>query len=239
MSEQSAESNGENSVKRLRNHRSPFIEWIRETSIVLVMAMLLSVGLRTFVFQAFYVPSVSMQDTLMRNDRIIASKITKHLTTINRGDIIVFADPSDWLPDISPESGWRGKLIEILTWVGVLPSNSGQDLVKRVIAVGGDHVACCDAQGGITVNGYSLDESSYAIGRSDIVKFDVVVPADHYFVMGDNREFSSDSRYHLDEDFGTIADGQVVGQVTALIWPFNRFGTMKNPLADQPIPAAK
>lgn len=210
--------------------------WVRETTFILVFALVLSVLLRTFVFQAFYVPSGSMMDTLLINDRIIASKLALRFGQLHRGDIIVFSDPGDWLPEPETEDGFAGKVKQALTWVGVLPANSGKDLVKRVIGLPGDRVKCCDAGGNIVVNGYSLQESAYVLGKSTSVQFDIVVPAGRIFVMGDNREFSGDSRFHLEDHFGTVPLENVVGQVDLQIWPLSRFKTLANPLAEQPIP---
>ena len=211
--------------------------WLRETSVVLVLALALSVLLRTFIFQAFYVPSVSMMDTLNVNDRIVASKLSYRFGEVHRGDIIVFHDPSDWLSELPVQEGWQGKLSSFFTWIGVLPSNSGDDLVKRVIGLPGDHVKCCSPDGQIIVNGKALDEQAYAVGSSTDVTFDIVVPAGRVFVMGDNREHSADSRYHLDDHFGTVPMGNIVGQVVALVWPIERFDLPGNPMESLGIPA--
>lgn len=223
-----------NSTLRLRR----FGHWLRETAFILAFALILSIFLRTLVFQAFYVPSGSMMDTLLLNDRIIASKLALRFGELHRGDVVVFSDPGDWLPEPEVETGWRGSVKQALTWIGVLPANSGKDLVKRVIGLPGDHVKCCDVSGHIVVNGYSLNESDYVIGKSSSVQFDIVVPAGRVFVMGDNREFSGDSRFHLDEHAGAVPIANIVGQVDLLMWPIDRFKTLANPLADQPIPAA-
>lgn len=212
--------------------------WVRETSVILVFALGLSVLLRTFVFQAFYVPSGSMMDTLLVNDRIIASKLSLRFGSLERGDVIVFQDPGGWLPPVEQQPGAATTLNRVLTWIGVLPSNSGSDLVKRVIGLPGDHVKCCDVGGHILVNGKPLDESSYVKGATNTIEFDVTVPSGRYFVMGDNRENSGDSRLHLSEQFGSIPYDHIVGQVDLLIWPFNRFKTLANPLTAQAIPAA-
>jgi signal peptidase I len=138
-------------------------------------------------------------------------------------------DSSAWLPapDAAP-GGVRGALRTALTFVGLLPSDSGRDLVKRVIGVGGDHVACCDAQGRIEVNGVGLDEP-YIKGRTDQVTFDVTVPDGMVFVMGDNRGDSRDSRFHLDVNSGGVPVDNVVGRAFVTVWPFNRFGTLPIP----------
>ena len=118
-----------------------------------------------------------------------------------------------------------------LTFIGLLPSDSGQDLVKRVIAVGGDRIRCCDAAGRIVLNGVPLDESSYIKpgAGTDQVRFDVTVPADAVFVMGDNRANSRDSRYHLDVDSGGVPLGNVVGKVVLVVWPIDSFTTVGTP----------
>ena len=137
----------------------PFWRGFREIVIIVVVALALSALLRAFLIQAFYVPSASMEDTLRPGDRIIASKITTEISGVSRGEIVVFKDPGDWLPDPVPGGdSWRARVRDGLTFIGVLPSDSGDDLVKRVIGVAGDRVACCDAEGRIVVNGVPLDE---------------------------------------------------------------------------------
>lgn len=199
---------------------------LRETSIIVVSALVLSALVRAFLIQAFYVPSASMENTLLPSDRIIASKVTTKLTGVHRGEIVVFQDPSDWLPD---PVGDPNPIRHALTFIGLLPSDTGQDLVKRVIGVGGDRVACCDVEGRITVNGHPLDEP-YIIGPTDQVSFDATVPADSIFVLGDNRGDSRDSRYHMEQNNGAVPVDKVVGRVVAVVWPFNRLST-------EPIPS--
>lgn len=236
LSENADQETGQPAHSRVRLRG--FGHWLRETTFILAFALILSVLLRTLVFQAFYVPSGSMMNTLLQNDRIIASKLALRFGELHRGDVVVFGDPGNWLPEPEVESGWRGSLKQALTWIGVLPANSGKDLVKRVIGLPGDHVKCCDVSGHIVVNGYPLNESDYVVGNSTSVQFDIVVPNGRVFVMGDNREFSGDSRFHLDDHSGAVPISNIVGQVDLLMWPINRFKTLANPLADQPIPAA-
>ncbi|MEY3407777.1 MAG: signal peptidase [Actinomycetota bacterium] len=202
------------------------LNWFRETTFVIVMALGLSILLRTFIFQAFYVPSESMVSTFLRDDRIIASKLSYRFGEINRGDVVVFRDPGGWLSGPVEMQGIAGQINKVLTWVGVLPTNSGEDLVKRVIGLPGDRVACCAKGEGITVNGVAIDESEYVEGDTRTIKFDVIVPAGHIFVMGDNREYSADSRVHLNQNNGAVPIDNVVGQVVALVWPFDRFTQM-------------
>ena len=149
--------------------------WLRETTIIVISALVLSALVRAFLVQAFYVPSASMEDTLLIGDRIISSKITKTLSGVSRGEVVVFKDPGGWL-DAPPQhpGGLRGAVRTGLTFIGLLPSDSGQDLVKRALAVSGDRIACCDVSGRIVLNGVPLVED-YVKGPTDQVQFDVVV----------------------------------------------------------------
>jgi len=205
---------------------------IKELLLIVGVALVLSVLVRTFVAQAFFVPSSSMEDTLLIQDRILASKLSTDFGGTNRGEIVVFTDPGDWLPAPELPEGASGVVRNALMFVGLLPSDTGEDLVKRVIGVGGDRIVCCDADGRITVNGVALDESAYLKPGSgtDQVRFDIVVPENRLFVMGDNRADSSDSRYHLDEDNGTVSIDSVVGRVVAVVWPIAHW-------SGEPIPA--
>ncbi|MEZ5185666.1 MAG: signal peptidase I [Candidatus Nanopelagicales bacterium] len=203
--------------------------FVKEIVIILVVALGLSFLVRTFIVQAFYVPSQSMENTLMPNDRILASKITTRFAGVDRGQIVVFHDPGDWL-DASQKRSADG-LPGVLEWIGLLPSNTGDDLVKRVIAVGGDHVRCCSTDGRIVLNGVPLTEPYVKPGdTSDDVRFDVTVPQGRIFVMGDNRNASADSRYHLNDKQGTVPLDNVVGRVVLTVWPFSAFST-------HPVPA--
>jgi len=202
---------------------------VREFVLVILIALGLSAVVRAFVVQAFYVPSASMEQTLLVNDRIIASRVTTEFSGVARGEIVVFKDPAVWLPEPPPPAGGPlGWVQQALTFVGVLPSDSGKDLVKRVIGIGGDRVACCDSQGRIVVNGVPLDEQ-YVVGPTDQVLFDVDVPEDSVFVMGDNRGDSRDSRFHLDENNGSVPVDNVVGRVVVVMWPFDRLGIERIP----------
>jgi signal peptidase I len=203
---------------------------LREFAIIVICALVLSALVRAFVLQAFYVPSASMEQTLLPSDRIIAAKLTTKISGVRRGEVVVFRDPGGWLPLPDPKpGGWEGFIRDAATFVGLLPSESGQDLVKRVIAVGGDRIACCDSQGRIVLNGVSLDEP-YLNGSTDQVRFDVTLPQQTLFVMGDNRGDSRDSRFHLTEMNGGVPIDDVVGRAFLIAYPSERF-------SDLPVPA--
>lgn len=198
--------------------------FIRETAVVVVSALVLSVLVRTFIFQAFYVPSASMENTLLVNDRIVVSKISTRITGIHRGDVVVFHDPSHWLGDGYADP-YGTKFGHFLQYVGIVPANSGKDLVKRVIGVGGDRIQCCDTQGRIMRNGVGIDEPYIRSGSStNQVNFNVIVPEGYVFVMGDNRGNSEDSRFHLDLNNGMVPLKDVVGRVSVRVWPIGRIG---------------
>ena len=132
--------------------KNSLVRGIVEFVIIVVIALALATGIRTFVIQPFFVPSGSMKQTLQINDRVVASKITTSISGVGRGEIMVFKDPGNWLPVMQPaDDGWRSVMAKALTFVGLLPSDSGDDLVKRVIGIDGDRVACCNEAGQIVL----------------------------------------------------------------------------------------
>jgi signal peptidase I len=191
---------------------------------VIATALVLSIVVRTFIFQAFYVPSESMENTLIKNDRIVVNKVSTKITGIHRGDVVVFHDPGGWLGDGFPNP-YDSKLGRFMQFVGVLPSNSGNDLVKRVVGIGNDTLECCDVDGHILVNGRAVKENYTKPGNgTSQVSFKVIVPEGKVFVMGDNRGNSEDSRYHLDLNNGMVPVSEIVGRVSLKVWPLSRFG---------------
>ena len=193
----------------------------QEVLLLLVTALALAVVVKTLFVQAFYIPSGSMETTLDKDDRILVQKVTYWAGDVERGDIVVFDDPGGWLgPAESREAS--NVLQRGLSLIGLYPT--GGHLVKRVIAVGGDHIMCCDQQGRIEINGEPLEETYLRDGiKPSLTPFDQRVPEGSLWVMGDNRGDSSDSRAHLGAPRGGfVSTDDVVGRVWTVVWPSSR-----------------
>lgn len=206
--------------RRMGRKRRELPLW-QEMIVLLAIALGLAVVLKSLFVQAFYIPSASMHDTLIENDRILVEKPSYWFDTPERGDIVVFDDPGGWLGPAERVGG--NPFTEAMEFVGLYPS--GNHLVKRVIGVGGDRVRCCDEQERIRVNGVPLDESAYLPRGVEPSQqpFKVRVPEGHLWVMGDNRPQSADSRAHLgDPGGGFIPVDDVVGRVFVTVWPPDR-----------------
>lgn len=198
--------------------------WL-ELALLLALALVLSLIIKTFLVQMFFVPSESMEPLFIKDDRILVQKVGYWAGDVQRGDVVVFDDPGGWLgpdPKLNP-------LQKVLSAIGLYPT--GGHLVKRVIGVSGDRVKCCDTKGRITVNGVPLTEPYVKKGESPSDEdFDVKVPPGRLWVMGDNRANSEDSRFHRDlPGRGTIPEGDVVGKVWAIVWPLGRFDVISRP----------
>lgn len=220
--------------KDATNNGNKTLTIVKEIAFILVSAILLSLLVKTFFIQAFYIPSESMMNTLQKGDRILVNKLTPGVFDVNRGDIIVFKDPGGWLKSTTvPEKTGVSKWVSNgLAFIGLLPQDSGNHLVKRVIGISGDHVVCCDTAGRITVNGQPIEETSYIKEgvQPSTVAFDQIVPDDKLWVMGDNRSDSLDSRYNLGSaGGGFVPKKNVVGTAFVKAWPLGRMGFLKNP----------
>jgi signal peptidase I len=212
----------------------------RELPILIVIALALAILLKTFLVQAFFIPSGSMENTLQVGDRVMVNKVVYHLRDIKRGDIVVFDGLDSFTPEVQISEP-TNPVSKALSWfaglVGFAPP-SEKDFIKRVIGIPGDHVVCCDAKGRITVNGVALDESSYLYpgNKPSEQPFDIVVPPGRLWVMGDHRAMSSDSRSHLgDPGGGTVPESKVIGRAFVVIWPISHWSWLSNPSTfDQP-----
>lgn len=210
--------------------------WLRELLIVLVSALALSLILKTFVFQSFWIPSGSMEDTLEVKDRILVSLWRPGPLDLRHGDIVVFKDPGGWLsPSAEPEPTGAAKAWnDFATFVGLLPQDAGEHLVKRIIGLPGDTVACDPEDGIVTVNGEPLQEDYVKEGTESCpFAWEVTVPEDRAWVLGDNRSNSADSRAHLgDPGGGTIPLDSVVGTAFVTVWPVDHWKSLGNPYPD-------
>lgn len=194
---------------------------------------MLSLLIKTFLVQAFFIPSSSMEETLLVGDRVMVSKLAPGPLEVHRGDVVVFKDPGGWLPPRveKEQPAWREAATAVLTFVGLLPQDSGEHLIKRVIGVAGDRVACCDDDGRVTVNDVPLDEPYLAPGAiPSELTFSTTVPEGHVWVMGDNRQDSQDSRYKQgDPGGGSVPLDNVVGVAQLTVWPVDRWQVLRNP----------
>ena len=197
---------------------------LKELPILVVVALVVSLFIKTFVVQFFYIPSGSMENTLQIKDRVAVNKVPFISKSINRGDVVVFRDPNNWLPEIVDygTNKYVSKAKSALVAVGVLPNPTKQYLVKRVVGVAGDRIVCCTKTGNLTINDVEVTEPYiYAGNKPSEMTFDVTVPKGKIWVMGDHRGASADSRYHQDDiNKGFIPLSKVTGRVVAVIWPF-------------------
>ncbi len=208
---------------------------LREFPILIIVALAVSLLIKTFLVQFFYIPSGSMENTLQIGDRVAVNKLPFISKTINRGDVVVFRDPANWLPEPYEASGNKilGKIKDGLVTVGVLPNPAKQYLVKRVIGVAGDKVICCN-NGKLTINGKETSEPYiFAGNKASDLDFNITVPEGKIWVMGDHRGSSADSRYHQDDvNNGFVPVSKVTGKVFATIWPIKSVGLVpgQNPI---------
>jgi signal peptidase I len=245
-----------------QNKRRPF--WV-ELPVLLAIALVIALVIKTFVVQAFFIPSSSMEDTLLIGDKVLVNKLVYHFRSIEPGDIVVFSGAGSWTaatpsgppssdPIVRAYDATLGRLFHSIAGLyGTPVDETGTVFIKRVIGVPGDHVVCCNAQGLITVNGVALHEQSYLFpgaAPSDAPEgysghFNIIVPRGRLWVMGDNRAVSDDSRLRqMDPGHGTIPESAVIGRAFVIVWPPSRWRILSIPSTfsqagiDSPVSAA-
>ncbi|MEV5507711.1 signal peptidase I [Streptomyces orinoci] len=217
-------------AKTKKRQQRPF--W-KELPLLVGVALVLALLIKTFLVQAFSIPSDSMQNTLQQGDRVLVDKLTPWFgSKPERGEVVVFHDPDNWLanePTPQPNA-----VQKVLSFIGLMPSANEKDLIKRVIGVAGDTVEC-KGTGPLKVNGKALKEPYVYPGNTPCStdpesQFTVTVPKDRIWVMGDHRQNSADSRYHQDDrNGGFVPVGNVVGRAVVVAWPLNRWDTLPIP----------
>jgi signal peptidase I len=244
-----------------RKHRSFWVE----LPVLLAIALVIALVIKTFVVQAFYIPSSSMEDTLLIGDKVLVNKLVYHFRSIEPGDIVVFSGAGSWTPATTPGKPSSDPLVRVYDATlgrlfhsiaglyGTPVDETGTVFIKRVIGVPGDHVMCCNAQGLVTVNGVALHEQPYLIPGAKpndapqgyTGRFSITVPPGRLWVMGDNRPVSDDSRLRQgDPGHGTIPESDVIGRAFVIVWPPSRWrllnipATFSRPGIDSPAASA-
>ena len=201
---------------------------LREFPILVIVALAVSIVIKTFFVQFFYIPSGSMENTLQVNDRVAVNKVPFIGKSIKRGDVVVFRDPDNWLPEpyVGDQNKYLAMVKDAFVAVGVLPNPTKQYLVKRVIGVAGDKVECCSKDKKLMINGFEIDEPYIFAGNTaSDTNFNVTVPAGKVWVMGDHRGASADSRFHQDDiNNGMVPTAKITGKVIGIIWPIKNLG---------------
>jgi signal peptidase I len=219
----------------------------QELPLLLIVAFCLAVLIRTFLLQAFFIPSGSMETTLLVGDRVLVNKIVYDMRDPERGEVVVFRGTDKWAPE-NPQVAQGGLVSRISRTVGDLVglSQPGEkDFIKRVIGLPGDTVQCCDADGNVQVNGIALDERTYLpdvrnspLDRAPVpgqcgsrAFAPVVVPGGQIFVMGDHRLVSQDSRCQ-----GPVPIENVIGRAFVVVWPSDRWHGLRVPQSFDGVP---
>ncbi|MCX4696790.1 signal peptidase I [Streptomyces sp. NBC_01408] len=227
------EAEEEDGGANAQTHRS----FWKELPLLVGIALLLALLIKTFLVQAFSIPSDSMQNTLQRGDRVLVDKLTPWFgSEPERGEVVVFHDPANWLSgEPTPDPNFAQR---VLSKIGLMPSADEKDLIKRTIAIGGDTVECKKG-GPVVVNGKELNEPYIFPGNTacdDMPFGPITVPKGKIWVMGDHRQNSQDSRWHMqDSTQGFVPVDKVVGRAVVVAWPVTRWSTLPVPdTFDQP-----
>ncbi|MDR2703200.1 MAG: signal peptidase I [Cellulomonadaceae bacterium] len=199
--------------------------------LVISVALIASTVFKAFIAESFYVPSGSMKHTFEISDRFVVTRFNED--SVTRGDIVVFYDALGWTANSDYELGLRrNPWVRALKMAGIIPSSNNDIMVKRVIGVPGDHIVCCNAYQQLILNGHGVNEEVFLpVGMAPSqIKFDVTVPENSLFIMGDNRANSLDSRYFINHPVGPfISKDNVVGIAAATFWPLDHARILRNP----------
>lgn len=239
------ESEPSPATRRKSEKKQGFWATVLEYGTTVVVALLIAVLVKTFLVQPFFIPSASMRPTLVEQDKILVSKLHPGVMDIERGDVIVFQDPDNWVgADPNAPLSARQHVAKILSHVGLAPDPSENHLVKRLIGKGGDHVQCTAVGGPVSVNGTEISEPYISPESGACTRtFDVTVPRGKLWVMGDNRSHSADSAYHEGlGGNGFVDESLVTGKAFLVFMPFDHWGTLdsgKAAFAGVPAPGKK
>lgn len=231
MTEQNAAVSGASTAGRdpRRSAGRSVLLFLRDVVVIVAAALVISFLIKTFLIRSFYIPSESMEPTLLVNDRIIVNQLVPEVVPLQRGDVVVFRDPGGWLTAVPqpPQAPLEAAADWVLSLVGLSASDSDEHLIKRIIGLPGDRITCCNDLGQLSINGVPLDEP-YVILPPDTVAvagqdFQEQVPEGTLWVMGDNRYDSSDSRFN-----GVVPIADVVGRAFVISWPIDRWQWIDN-----------
>jgi signal peptidase I len=232
----SADSGGADAAEAGSTPAQKKRSFLRELPLLLAIALVLALVVKSLLVQSFFIPTGSMEDTLRPGDRVLVNKAVFRIRDIKRGEVVVFNGDNSFngaqpAVEAASDGGLAHALDSVSGWFG-LSAQGEKDYIKRVIGLPGDRVSCCDARGRLSVNGVPLDERAYLYpgDRPSIEEFDILVPEDRLWVMGDHRSVSQDSRAHLGQPGGgTVPIDQVVGLAFVIVWPLNHAGTLGIP----------
>lgn len=218
--------------KLSRVKKNIFVAFFVDLVVIVVTALVLSLLVKTFLIRSFFIPSGSMESTLMVDDRIIVNELVPDVVPLERGDVVVFQDPGNWL---GPVEVTNKNFVEqigefVLSSFGVIAPDSQQHLVKRAIGMPGDHIVCTNANAKLQINGVEITEPYLNKDASPCgMEFDITVPKNKIWAMGDNRDNSADSRYHQDlPSKGFVDMKYVVGRAFVVSWPFSHWTWLDN-----------
>ncbi|MGO1524079.1 MAG: signal peptidase I [Nesterenkonia sp.] len=229
----------EDKSKDSARKRHPAVSFLIELVIIVGLAVVISFVIKTFFLRAFYIPSESMEPTLEVDDRIVVNLLAPDVMDIERGDVVVFEDTRNWWG--SGDATETTAFQDALVFIGLMPDTSSHYVVKRVVGMEGDTVECCAEDGEILVNGEPVQEPYVYPGNAPSdAEFEITVPEDHVWLLGDHRAASADSRAHVDEpDQGAVPVDDVIGRTLVTVWPLDRIsggGSNNEPFEEVPEP---